>query len=220
MWQKANPIWLRVGTIKSWMSEWFPKRKGDNAMMFVEDIKLRDFVSKMCPNCGISKIIIRKISTEWEILIFTSKPAFILGKESKNILNLENKIKEKFGKPFKITLKEVRVPELSAKIMAEHIIYQIENRLPFKRVCKQTVDRVMEKWAKWVKITIAWRLNGVDIARSEKYLKWVVPLQTLRADIDYHYDVAKTKYWVLGVKVWICRWEIYKKEKGLANITL
>lgn len=220
MWQKANPIWLRVWTIKSWMSEWFPKRRNDNAMMFVEDIKLRNFVSKMCPNCGISKIIIRKIATEWEILIFTSKPAFILGKESKNILNLENRIKEKFGKPFKITLKEVRVPELSAKIMAEHIIYQIENRLPYKRVCKQVVERTMEKWAKWIKISIAWRLNGADIARSEKYLKWVVPLQTLRADIDYYYDIAKTKYGVLGIKVWICRWEIYKKEKGIANIVL
>lgn len=187
--------------------------------MFIEDILLKRFINKACPNCGIAKIVIRKTITEWELLIFTSKPAFILGKDSKNILNIENQLKKKFGKPFKITLKEVRVPELSAKIMNEFIISQVENRLPFKRVCKQVLEKVMEKWAQGAKIQIAWRLNGVDIARTEKYSQWVVPLQTLRADIDYHYDVARTKYWVLGVKVWICRGELFKKEKWLIQLS-
>lgn len=218
MWQKANPIWLRVWTMKSWMSERFPRKKNQKPAMFVEDIKLRKFIDTSCPNCGIAKVVIRKTFTEWEILIFTSKPAFILGKDSKNILNLEEKIKKLFGKSFKITLKEVRTPELSARIMNEFIIHQIESRLPFKRVCKQILERVMEKWAQWVKIQIGWRLNGVDIARTEKYSQWVVPLQTLRADIDYHYDTAKTKYGVLWVKVRICRWELFKKEKWLLQI--
>ena len=111
-----------------------------------------------------------------------------------------------------------RTPELSAKIMGEFIISQVEGRLPFKRVCKQALEKIMEKGAQGVKIQIAGRLNGVDIARTEKYSQGVVPLQTLRADIDYHYDVAKTKYGVLGVKVWICRGELFKKEKGLINM--
>ncbi|HMY80730.1 MAG TPA: 30S ribosomal protein S3 [Candidatus Absconditabacterales bacterium] len=218
MGQKAHPVGLRVGTMKSWMSEWFPRKKSQKSDMFVEDIKLRNFISKACPNCGIAKIVIRKTSSEGELLIFTSKPAFILGKDSKNILNLETKINRLFGKPFKITLKEVRTPELSAKVMNEFIIQQIENRLPFKRVCKQIIEKVMEKGAQGIKIQISGRLNGVDIARTEKYAQGVVPLQTLRADIDYHYDVAKTKYGVLGVKVWICRGELFKKEKGLIQI--
>lgn len=218
MWQKAHPVGLRVGTMKSWMSEWFPRKKSQKSDMFVEDIKLRNFISKACPNCGIAKIVIRKTSSEGELLIFTSKPAFILWKDSKNILNLETKINRLFGKPFKITLKEVRTPELSAKVMNEFIIQQIENRLPFKRVCKQIIEKVMEKGAQGIKIQISWRLNGVDIARTEKYAQGVVPLQTLRADIDYHYDVAKTKYGVLWVKVWICRGELFKKEKGLIQI--
>lgn len=218
MWQKANPLGLRIGTMKSWTSEWFPRKKNQQSTMFVEDIKLRTFIDKACPNCGISKVIIRKTISEWELLIFTSKPAFILGKDSKNILNIENNLKKKFGKTFKITLKEVRTPELSAKIMNEFIISQVESRLPFKRVCKQALERIMEKGAQGVKIQIAGRLNGVDIARTEKYSQGVVPLQTLRSDIDYHYDVAKTKYGVLGVKVWICRGELFKKEKGLINI--
>lgn len=204
--------------MKSWTSEWFPRKKNQQSIMFVEDIKLRKFIDASCPNCGIGKVVIRKTISEWELLIFTSKPAFILWKDSKNILNLESALKKKFGKPFKITLKEIRTPELSAKIMNEFIISQIENRLPFKRVCKQIIERVMEKWAQGIKIQIAWRLNGVDIARTEKYAQWVVPLQTLRADIDYHYDTAKTKYGALGIKVWICRGELFKKEKWLIQI--
>ena len=215
MWQKVHPVGLRVWTMKSWMSERFPKKKSQKSTMFIEDIKLRKFIDKACPNCGIAKIVIRKTLTEGELLIFTSKPAFILGKDSKNILKLEDQLKRIFGKPFKITLKEVKTPELSAKIMAEFIISQIESRLPFKRVCKQILERVMEKGAQGVKIQIAGRLNGVDIARTEKYAQGVVPLQTLRADIDYHYDIARTKYGVLGVKVRICRGELFKKEKGL-----
>ena len=193
MWQKANPLGLRIGTMKSWTSEWFPRKKNQKAWMFVEDIKLRTFIDKACPNCGISKVIIRKTISEGELLIFTSKPAFILGKDSKNILNIENNLKKKFGKTFKITLKEVRTPELSAKIMGEFIISQVEGRLPFKRVCKQALEKIMEKGAQGVKIQIAGRLNGVDIARTEKYSQGVVPLQTLRADIDYHYDVSQHK---------------------------
>ena len=219
MWQKVNPIGFRVGTMKSWLSERFPRKKNQKSTMFIEDIKLRQFVEKACPNCGIAKVVIRKTITEGELLIFTSKPAFILWKDSKNILKIEEQIKRKFGKQFKITLKEVRTPELSAKIMAEFIISQIEWRLPFKRVCKQILERVMEKWAQGIKIQIAGRLNGVDIARTEKYAQGVVPLQTLRADIDYHYDIARTKYGVLWVKVWICRGELFKKEKGLIAIS-
>ena len=213
MWQKVNPVGMRVGTMKSWPSEWYAKTKRMGSDFFVEDIQIRNFIDKAFPRAGISKVIVRKTQTEWEIILFTSKVWALMWKNGEKIKSVEQQLKNKFHKDFKINVKEVRVPELSARIMAEYIATQIEWRMPYRKVIKQTLSKVMEKWADWVKIQIGWRLNGADIARSEHFIDWRVSLQTFRSDIDYHYLQAMTKYWVLWIKVWIQKWTQYVAKK-------
>ena len=212
MWQKAHPIWLRIGIVKSWFSERHSKGKQQNADFFVEDIKLRDFIEAFYPRSGISRVVIRKTNKEGEIIIFASKVWVIMGKDGTKIQELEDKIAKKFGKVFKISIKAIKVPELSAKIMAEHIATQLEGRMPFRKIAKQVLGQVMDKGAVGIKIKVGGRLWGVDIARKEIFNQWRVPLHTLRADIDYCSLQAHTKYGVLGVKVWIAKWEIFAKK--------
>lgn len=216
MWQKAHPIGLRVGIVKSWFSERHSKGKKQNADFFVEDIKLRDFIEAFYPRAGISRVVIRKTNKEGEIIIFASKVGVIMGKDGAKIQELEEKIAKKFGKTFKISIKAIKIPELSAKIMAEHIATQLEWRMPFRKIAKQVLSQVMDKWAVGVKVKVGWRLWGVDIARKETFNQGRVPLQTLRADIDYCSLQAHTKYGVLGVKVWIAKWEIFAKKSKQA----
>lgn len=213
MWQKVNPIWMRVGTMKSWPSEWFPKTKKQWADFFVEDIKIRDFIEKKYPQTGIAKIIIRKTQKECELIIFTSKVWVLMWKQGANIKDLETELERKFHKKFKVNIKEVKVPEFSAKVMAEFISNQLENRMPYRKVAKNVLQKVMQKWANGIKISIWWRLNWAEIARAEKFIDWRVSLQTFRSDIDYHYMQAMTKYGVLWVKVRIEKWTLYNKKK-------
>lgn len=213
MWQKIDPRGFRAGITKWWNTEWIAKTKSQSASFFVEDIKLNDFIEKTYPRSWIAKIVIRKTDKDWEVIIFTSKPALIIWKQWVNLNAFQDKLKAKFNKDFKVTIKEVKIPELSAKIMAEFAAEQIEKRMPFRRVWKWITQKVMEKWWLWVKFYIWWRLWGTDIARWETFIDWRVPLQTLRADIDYHYTTANTKYWVLWIKVWIYKWDIYNKSK-------
>lgn len=212
MWQKAHPIGLRVGVIKSRASERHAKDKKQNWDFFVEDIRLRDFVESFYPRSWISKVVIRKTAKEGEIIFFASKVWIIMGKDGSKIKEFEDIVSKKFKKSFKVSIKAVKIPELSAKIMAEHVATQLEARMPFRKVAKQVLAQVMEKWAQWVKIKVWWRLWWVDIARRETFSQGRVPLQTLRADIDYHYTVANTKYGALGVKIWIAKWEVYVKK--------
>lgn len=213
MWQKAHPIGLRVGIIKSWPTEWFAKSKTQSAQFFVEDIKIRNFVDKFYHRSWIAKVIIRKTDKEGEIIIFSSKIWVIMWKEWTKLKSFEEKLQKKFWKPFKVTVKAVKKPELSSRIMAEFAAMQIEGRMPFRRVCKQIVEKVMEKGAIWVKIQVGWRLGWVDIARTEKFSQGRVPLQTLRSDIDYFYTQAITKYGAIWIKVWIAKGEVYAKKK-------
>jgi len=220
MWQKVHPIGMRVWIMKSRPSEWFAKNQQQWADFFVEDIKIRNFIEKKYPKTGIAKIIIRKTTKEGELIIFTSKVGVLMGKNWENIKKLENEIIKKFKKSFKITVKEVRVPEYSAKIMAEFIASQLENRMPYRKVAKNVLQKVMQKWATWVKIQIWGRLNGAEIARTEKFIDGRVSLQTFRSDIDYHYIQAMTKYWVLWVKVWIEKGTLYNKKKKSVKKTI
>lgn len=220
MWQKAHPIWMRVGTMKSWPCEWFAKNKKISNDFFVEDIRVRDFVDEKFKNTGISKVIIRKTAKEWEVIIFTSKVGLIMWKQWNKIKEFEDELQKKFWKLFKVIIKEVRIPEFSAKIMAEFVAHQLEERMPFRKIAKGVLTKVMEKWASGIKIQIAWRLNGADIARCEKFIQWRVSLQTFRSDIDYHYLQAMTKYWVLWVKMRIQKWILYPKQSKKAVQTL
>jgi len=213
MGQKVNPTWMRVGIMKSWPAEWFPKTKRTGADFFVEDIQLRKFIDQKFPRAWISKVVIRKTTTEGEIILFTTKVWVLMGKNGDKIKETEREMKEKFWKDFKINVKEVRTPELSARVMAEAIATQIENRMPYRKVIKNTVAKVMAKGAEGVKIQIGGRLNGTDIARSEHFIEGRVSLQTFRSDIDYHYLQAMTKYGVLGIKVWIQKGTQYSSVK-------
>lgn len=214
MWQKVNPHGMRVGIVRSRPSEWFAKKKMDSAHMFIEDIQLRNFVDAYFPRSWIAKVVIRKTFKEGEIIVFTSKIGVIMGKQGAKIKEFEDAIKKKFKKEFKVVVKEVKVPELSAKIMAEFIASQLEARMPYRKVAKNTLQKVMEKWAIGVKVQIGGRLAGADIASMEKFIEWRVSLQTFRSDIDYHYLQAMTKYGVLWVKVWIAKGVLYGNKAG------
>ena len=214
---KAHPIGMRVGIMKSRPAEWFAKQQRAGADFFVEDIKMRKFVDDTFPRAGISKIVIRKTAKEWEIIIFSSKVGVLMGKQWAKIKEFEEALKKKFGKDMKVIIKEVKVPELSAKIMAEFIASQLEARMPFRKVAKNVLQKVMEKGASGIKIQVGGRLGWVDISRTEKFIQGRVSLQTFRSDIDYYYLQARTKYGMLGVKVWIEKWILYNKSQSQAN---
>ncbi len=213
MGQKVDPRGFRVGITKDWPVEWFAKTKSQSAEFVVEDIKIRKFIDEFYNRTGIWKVVIRKTDKEGELILFTSKPALVIGKEWKKLQEFENILKNKFWKPFTVKVKEIKVPELSAKIMAEYIASQLERRVPHRRIAKQVLQKVMDKGALWVKVQIWWRLWGADMARAEKFIEGRVPLQTLRADIDYHYTTALTKYGILWVKVWIYKGDILDTRK-------
>ena len=215
---KANPMWMRVGIMKSRPCEWFAKHKRLWADFFVEDIKIRNFVDATFGRTGISKVIVRKTAKEGEIIIFSSKVGVLMGKQWEKIKGFEDALKAKFGKDIKVVIKEVKIPELSAKIMAEFISTQLEARMPYRKVVKNVLQKVMEKWASGIKVQVGGRLGGVDISRSEKFIEGRVSLQTFRSDIDYYYMQARTKYGMLGVKVWIEKGQMYAhKQNTQAN---
>lgn len=221
MWQKVDPRWFRVGISRPRPCEWFVTSNKDSADYFVEDVKIRDLVSEFYFRSAISKVIIRKDDAWGELLIFTAKPAWIIWKDWATLEKFEAKLKKLTGKQFKVTVKEVKTPELSARIMAEFACDQLENRMSYRRVAKGILQKVMEKGAIGVKFQIWWRLWGVDLSRSESFSEGRIPLQTLRADVDYHYEPARTKYGILWVKVWICKSEnvlITKKQSAMDKI--
>lgn len=224
MGQKIDPRGFRVWFTKDWPCEWFAKDKKQSAKFVVEDIKIRQFIENYYKSAGIAKIVIRKFNDkpEGEILLFTSKPAIIIGKDWKKLKDFEKKLEEKFVRKFSIKVKEVKVPELSAKVMSEYIASQLEKRMPHRRVAKSVLQKIMEKGAIWAKIQLAWRLWWVDMARVEKFIEWRVPLQTLRADIDYYYTTALTKYGILWVKVWIYKGDIldrFARNKKMSKLS-
>lgn len=211
MGQKVDPRWFRIWVTKSWPCEWYAKSKKQSGIFVVEDIKLRNYVEKYYKNSWIAKVVIRKTDKEAEVIIFTAKPALLIGKEWKKLQDFQTDIEKRFEKKFKIIVKEIKVPEHSAKIMAEFAAEQLEKRVPYRRVAKSVMQKVMEKWWTWIKIQVWGRLWWVDLSRTEKFIDWRVPLQTLRSDIDYHYTTALTKYWILWIKVWIYKGDVYSK---------
>lgn len=212
MWQKIDPRWQKVWITMPRSSEWFGKNRKQATTFFLEDIKLRELVDTFYIRSAIHKCVVRRSETVCELLIFTAKPAVILGKDWSKLEEFKNLVLKNLHIDVIVQVKEIKVPELSAKIMAEFAAMQIENRMPHRRVWKTVLQKVMEKWAQWVKFQIWWRLGWTDISRTEKFIDGRLPLQTLRADIDYHYTTALTKYGILGIKVRICKWTIKSKE--------
>lgn len=214
MGQKIDPRGFRAGITKARSAEWFAKTKSQGAQFFVEDIKIRNLVEETFKRAGIAKVVIRKTDKEGEVIIFTAKPALILGKDGAKLEAFSTMLTKKFGREFKVALKDVRLPELSAKIMGEFAASQIEARMPFRRVAKSLLQKVMEKGAVGIKVQVSGRLGGVDLSRTEKFSEGRVSLQTLRSDIDYHYTTALTKYGIIGIKVWISKGDTLVKSKA------
>ena len=213
MGQKVSPVGLRIGVNKDWGSKWFATK--DYATYLHEDIKIRDLLNKSLKEAVISKIEIEKTKDSVVVNISALKPAVILGQDGANVKALSKKItKIANGKNVKINVSEVSNPDLDATVISKWIAEQLENRASFRTVQKKAIQRVMKAGAKGIKTSVSGRLAGADIARSEGYSEGVVPLHTLRADIDYATSEAATTYGKLGVKVWICRGEILPEKKS------
>ena len=213
MGQKVNPHGLRVGIIKDWDARWYASRK-DFADNLIEDVQLRNMLKKKLFHAGISKIEIERAANRVKVNIFTAKPGIVIGKGGTGVDALKREI-EKFTKKTTIlNIVEVKYPDLDAQLVAENIAAQLERRISFRRAMKQTMQRTMKAGAKGIKAMVSGRLGGTDIARKEGYHEGTIPLQTLRADIDYGFAEAKTTYGGIGVKVWIYKGEVLPKAKN------
>jgi small subunit ribosomal protein S3 len=206
MGQKVNPHGLRVGVIKDWDSRWYAE--ADFADNLVEDYKIRTFLKKKLYSAGISKIEIERASDRLKIIIFTAKPGVVIGRAGAEIENLKSQIQKYTDKKLNLEIKEIKKPDLNAQLVAENIATQLENRISFRRAMKSTMARTMKNGAKGIKTAVAGRLGGADMARTEFYSEGTIPLQTLRADIDYGFAEADTTFGKLGVKVWIYHGEV------------
>lgn len=208
MGQKVNPHGLRVGVIKDWDSRWFANKK-DFGPTLVEDYNLRKTLKKQLYNFGISKIEIERNGKRVRISIHTAKPGLVIGKGGAEIEKLKAQCQQMLGtKDVNINIVEVKAPELDAQLTAESIAQQLEKRISFRRAMKQSIGNAMRRGAKGIKIMCSGRLGGAEIARSEQYHEGTIPLQTLRADIDYGFAEANTTYGKVGVKVWLYKGEI------------
>lgn len=216
MGQKVNPVGLRVGIIRDWESRWFAGK--DFGDLLQEDIKIRKFLEKKLADAAVSHIEIERAANRVNITIHTGKPGMVIGKGGQEIEVLRNEIAKMTNKKVHINVNEIKKPELDAKLVADSIAKQLENRVSFRRAMKQAMQRTMRSGAKGIKVMVSGRLGGAEIARSEGYSEGTVPLHTLRADIDYATAEAHTTYGVIGVKVWIYRGEVLPvKGKAAAS---
>ncbi len=213
MGQKVNPHGLRVGVIKDWDSRWFAK---DNVFgdTLVEDYNLRKTLKKQLYSAGIPKIEIERDASKVRIHIHCAKPGMVIGKGGAEIEKLRQQCEKMLHKPVVINIVEVRQPDLDAQLVAENIASQLERRISFRRAMKGCIGRSMRLGAKGIKTKVSGRLNGADIARSEEYHDGTIPLQTLRADIDYGFAEAATTYGRVGVKVWLYKGEVLNDNRG------
>lgn len=206
MGQKVNPHGLRVGVIKDWDSRWFAE--GDFADNLVEDYNIRKFLKKRLYASGVSDIEIERASDRVRVIIHTAKPGVVIGKQGAEIEKLKNEVAKLTEKKVFIDIKEIKRPDREAQLVAENIAQQLENRTSFRRAMKSAMQRSMKSGILGIKTCCAGRLGGADIARSEFYSEGTIPLQTLRADIDYGFAEADTTYGKVGVKVWIYKGEV------------
>ncbi len=206
MGQKVNPHGLRVGVIKDWDSKWYAE--GDFADFLVEDYNIRTFLKKKLYSAGVSKIEIERASDRVKVILYTAKPGVVIGKGGAEIEKVKAELQKLVDKKLVVDIKEVKRPDRDAQLVAENIAQQLENRVSFRRAMKSSMQRSMKAGALGIKSAVSGRLGGADIARTEFYSEGTIPLQTLRADIDYGFAEADTTYGKLGVKVWIYKGEI------------
>ena len=207
MGQKVHPIGIRLGIVKDWTSKWYADSR-HYADYLNTDIKVREFLRKTLAHASVSRIQIERPAHNARIVIHTARPGIVIGKKGEDIETLRKKVADMMGVPVTINVEEIRKPELDAFLVAESVAHQLEKRIMFRRAMKRAVQNALRLGAQGIKITVAGRLNGAEIARTEWYREGRVPLHTLRADIDYGFAEAKTTYGVIGVKVLIFKGEI------------
>ena len=213
MGQKVSPIGLRIGINRGWEANWYANNS-DFAKYLENDLKIRKFLEKKLKDAGISTIEIERNTKRCEVIIHTSRPGIIIGKGGEEIENLKKEIKKLVNEEVQISIVDIKKPDLDAKIVADSIAQQIENRASFRMAQKKAIRNVMKAGAKGVKTLVSGRLNGADIARSEGYSEGTIPLHTLRADVDYALSEADTTFGKIGVKVWIYKGEILGDNKA------
>ena len=210
MGQKVNPNGFRLGVNRTWSSRWFSK--SNYAKFLHQDLEIKSYVEKKLKNASIAKINIERAAKKIRISIYSSRPGIIIGKKGADIEDLKNKLSKLSNLEVFLDIKEIRKPEVEAKLVAENIATQLEKRVSFRRAMKKSVQSSMRLGAKGVKVLCSGRLGGAEIARNEKYNEGSVPLHTLRSDIDYATAEAETTYGIVGIKVWINKGIILKKD--------
>ena len=213
MGQKVNPHGLRVGVIKDWESKWFAEPE-NFADALVEDYKIREFLKKKLYHAGVSKIQIERTTGRVKVIVYTAKPGVVIGKGGAEIEKLKVELAKFSNQKILVDIKEVKKPDSDAQLVAENIAQQLENRISFRRAMKSCMGRAMKAGAKGIKTSVSGRLGGADMARTEFYSEGNIPLQTLRADIDYGFAEANTTYGKIGVKTWIYHGEVLPTKGG------
>ncbi len=211
MGQKVNPIGMRLQVNRTWDSRWYADTK-DYGDLLLEDLRMRDFIKKECKQAGVSRVIIERPHKKCRVTIHTARPGVIIGKKGADIEVLRRKLAAMTDSELHLNIVEVRKPELDAQLVAESIAQQLERRVSFRRAMKRAVQNSMRMGALGIRVNVAGRLGGAEIARTEWYREGRVPLHTLRADIDYATAEAKTPYGIIGVKVWIYKGDIMEHD--------
>jgi len=214
--QKVNPIGLRLGIVKTWESRWYAGKKYANYIL--EDYNIRKYIKKNLYHAGISRIEIERSSKRVRLRVFTSRPGIVIGKKGAEIAQLKKKLEKMVSHEVLIDIQEVRKPEIDAQLVAENIALQIVRRVAFRRAMKRGIQSAMRFGAEGIKIICSGRLGGAEMARTEQYREGRVPLHTLRADIDYGFTEARTTYGIIGIKVFIFKGEILKKDPVEAGV--
>ena len=212
MGQKVHPIGARVGVIKDWSTHWYANKKNFADNLY-EDYRLREMLKEKLMPAGISRIDIDRAANKIRVKIYTAKPGIIIGRGGAGIEQLKGEIEAYIGKPVNIDINEIKIPEMDAQLVAESVAQQLEKRVSFRRAMKQSIGRSMKSGAKGIKMLVSGRLGGAEIARSEAYHEGSIPLQTLRANIDYGFAEAHTTYGNIGVKVWIYKGQVLPQAK-------
>ena len=212
MGQKANPIGLRVAVNKDWRSKWYADKKEFGALL-VEDYKIRGLLKGRLESASVPRILIERAANRCRITILTARPGVVIGRKGAEIDKLKEELSKMTGKEIYVDIQEIKTPETDAQLVAENIALQLERRVSFRRAMKKSIQTTMDMGAEGVKIRVAGRLGGAELARVESYHQGRVPLHTLRANIDYGFAEALTVYGKLGVKVWICKGDVKAPEK-------
>ena len=214
MGQKVSPIVLRIGYTKNWRSLWFASR-GEFSKNVEEDFKIRKYIRKKFEQAAVSHIVIERVAEEVKVIIATARPGVIIGRRGADIDKLKADLSRITPREIKIDVQEIKNPSIDAQLIAQNVGFQLEKRVAFRRAMKRSVDQALQSGAKGIKISAAGRLGGAEMARRETYREGKIPLQTLRADIDYGFAEALTTYGIIGIKVWIYKGDVVTDREEL-----